>query len=262
MLIVAALTLLIRGAMAQESNAPPLAPAVVTAVKQFEGCAPKAFWDYRQYSIGYGTRALSPQETIDCESEAEQRLMVELERAQAQVDTLGVPLTPGQRGALTSLTFNAGASWMQSGLGEAVRAGDWLKARGIFLQYVRANGRVLEGLVRRRRAEAAWFEEELIAAVAEQAPPAGEPASPAREAAPPPATKIRLAANFAGDNGDRPRQAAKKAPVKAADDDDKDDRPRQAAKKAPAKAADDDDKDDRPRRKPRRQRDDKDEEGD
>jgi lysozyme len=234
MLIVAALTLLIRGATAQESNAPPLAPAVVTAVKEFEGCAPKAFWDYRQYSIGYGTRAWSPQETIDCESEAEQRLLVELGHAQTQVDALGAALTPGQRGALTSLTFNAGASWMQSGLGEAVRVGDWIKARGIFLQYVRANGQVLEGLIRRRRAEAAWFEEELIAAVAEQAPPAEEPAPPA-------ATKIRLTANFAGDNGDRPRQAAKKAPVKAADDDDKDDRPR---------------------RKPRRHRDDKDEEED
>src|SRR5437870_745693 len=79
--------------MALESNAPPLAPAVVTAVKQFEGCSPRAFWDYRQYSIGYGTRALSPRETIDCETEAEQRLIIELGRAQMQVDALGVPLT-------------------------------------------------------------------------------------------------------------------------------------------------------------------------
>src|SRR5262245_46737665 len=138
--------------MVQEPSAPALAPAMVSAVKQFEGCSPRAFWDYRQYSIGYGTRALSPHETIDCETEAEQRLVVELGQAQRQVDRLGAPLTGAQRAALTSLTFNAGASWMQSGLGEAVRAGNWIRARGIFLRYVRANGEVLEGLVRRRRA--------------------------------------------------------------------------------------------------------------
>jgi GH24 family phage-related lysozyme (muramidase) len=205
--------------MALESSAPPLAPALVTAVKQFEGCSPRAFWDYRQYSIGYGTRALSPDEMIDCETEAEQRLIVELGQAQMQVDAFGAPLTAAQRAALTSLTFNAGASWMQSGLGEAVRAGNWIRARAIFLDYVHAKGEVLDGLVRRRRAEAAWFEGELIAAIAEQAP-AGEPKPPAA------ARKVRVAANVDGDN-DRPRQIVKKEQVKVASrDDDDDDRQR------------------------------------
>jgi lysozyme len=206
-------------ATAQESRTPAPAPAVVTAVKQFEGCSARAFWDYRLYSIGYGTRAGSPHETIDCETEAEQRLIIELGQAQTQVDALGAPLTAAQRAALTSLTFNAGASWMQSGLGEAVRAGNWIRARGIFLQYVRANGEVLEGLARRRRAEAAWFEGELIAAVAEQAP-AGEPAPPAA------ARKVRVATNVDADNDDRPHQVVKKKQVKVAsrNDDDNDDR--------------------------------------
>jgi lysozyme len=208
--------------MALESSAaPPLAPAVVTAVKQFEGCSRRAFWDYRQYSIGYGTRALSPDEMIDCETEAEQRLIVELGRAQMQVDALGVPLTAAQRAALTSLTFNAGASWKQSGLGEAVRAGNWIRARDIFLRYVRANGEVLEGLVRRRRAEVAWFEGELIAAIAEQ-PPAGEPAASAA------ARKARAAGNVDGDKDDRPQQIVKKEQVKVAnrDEEDNEDRSR------------------------------------
>jgi GH24 family phage-related lysozyme (muramidase) len=210
-------------ATVQESRTPAPAPAVVTAVKQFEGCSPRAFWDYRQYSIGYGTRAVSPHETIDCETEAEQRLIIELGQAQTQVDALGAPLTAAQRAALTSLTFNAGASWMQSGLGEAVRAGNWIRARGIFLQYVRANGEVLEGLARRRRAEAAWFEGELIAAVAEQAP-AGEPAPPAA------ARKVRMATKVDADNDDRPHQVVKKKQVKVAsrNDHDNDDRLRRS----------------------------------
>jgi len=205
-------------ATAQEPSSPALAPGLVTAVKQFEGCSPRAFWDYRQFSIGYGTRAISPNETIDCETEAEQRLIIELGQAQTQVDALGAPLTAAQRSALTSLTFNAGASWMQSGLGEAVRAGDWIRARGIFLQYVSAKGRVLEGLVHRRRAEAAWFEGELIAAVAEQGP-AGEPAPPA-------ARKVRVAAKVDADKNDRPHKVVKRKQAKLAsrNDDDNDDR--------------------------------------
>jgi len=192
-------------AAAQEPKTTALAPALITAVKQFEGCSPRAFWDYGQYSIGYGTRAVSRDETIDCEMEAEQRLVAELGQAQTQVDALGAPLTAGQRAALTSLTFNAGASWMHSGLGEAVRAGDWIRARAAFLQYVRANGQVLEGLVRRRRAEAAWFEDDLAGQL-----PAGEVAASVAT------MEVRLGATLNADTYARPYLVIKTKQVKAA----------------------------------------------
>jgi hypothetical protein len=74
--------------------------------------------------------------------------------------------------------------------------------------------------VRRRRAEAAWFEGELIAAVAEQGP-TGEPAAP-----PAAARKVRVAAKVEADKDDRPHQVVKKKQVKVAsrNDDDNDDR--------------------------------------
>jgi lysozyme len=46
---------------------------------------------------------------------------------------------------------------MTSGLGSAVRAGDWDAARQLFLQYNRAGGQYNPGLANRRAAEAAWF---------------------------------------------------------------------------------------------------------
>lgn len=144
--------------------------ALIAAVKKFEGYSSKAFWDYQQYSIGYGTRAKSRDEEID-EPEAERRLIDELEKARALVDGLSVPLTRGQHKALTSLTFNAGSKWMQQGLGAAVKAGDWKEAQKIFLQYVHANGERLTGLVRRRAEEAKWFETEMLAGLEEEPTP-------------------------------------------------------------------------------------------
>jgi lysozyme len=133
-----------------------LDPSLVSAVQGFEGFAPKASWDYRQYSNGYGTRASAPGEVID-QSTANQRLMGELGKAQGQVDALGVQMPPGVRNALTSLTFNAGPGWMGSSLGQAVKSGNWDAARSIFLTYNKAGGKELPGLTERRQAEAGWF---------------------------------------------------------------------------------------------------------
>ncbi len=146
---------------------PIIEPTLLAAVKEFEGFSRKAFWDYRQHSIGYGTRANSPDEEID-EPEGERRLIEALTKAQALVDAMALPLTGGQRAALTSLTFNAGNGWMEQRLGAAVQAGNWREARDIFLRYVHANGERLAGLVRRRKAEALWFEAEVIAAMQQQ----------------------------------------------------------------------------------------------
>jgi GH24 family phage-related lysozyme (muramidase) len=57
---------------------------VINTVKQIEGFSAKAFWDNQQYSIGYGTKANSPDEVID-ESEAERRLIRDLNKRQKYV---------------------------------------------------------------------------------------------------------------------------------------------------------------------------------
>lgn len=125
-------------------------------IKRFEGFTPRASWDYRQHSVGYGTRARYPGEVID-QAEADRRLGAELDQARNYVRSIGVQMTPGQEAALTSLTFNAGPMWMQSGLGRAVRSGDWNAASNLLQQYNKAGGQVLPGLVKRRAEEARWM---------------------------------------------------------------------------------------------------------
>jgi GH24 family phage-related lysozyme (muramidase) len=152
----AALTSLIRGVVPTVGG--PVTPALMQAVKNFEGFAPRAQWDYKQYSSGYGTRA-APGEQID-QMTAEARLTAELSHAQSIVDQVNPNLPPGVRAALTSLTFNAGGDWTKAGLGEKIKAGDYAGARALFMDYNKAGGAVNAGLAQRRAAEAQWFETE------------------------------------------------------------------------------------------------------
>jgi lysozyme len=149
-----------------------LDPQLLSAVKGFEGYSSTPQWDYRQYTSGYGTRAAGPNEQID-QATAEQRLASELANAQGHVDSLGVQMPPGVRNALTSLTHNAGPGWVNSGLGQAVKSGDWDTARQIFLTYNKAGGKELPGLTARRQAEAAWFQPQQTASL--PIPPATAP---------------------------------------------------------------------------------------
>lgn len=133
-----------------------LASEYLQAIKASEGFTPRASWDYQQHSNGYGTRARFPGEVID-RPEAERRFSDEIGAAARQVDAAFPNLPPGARAALSSLTFNAGPGWMNAGLGDAVRRGDWNDAQSRFLQYNKAGGSTLPGLADRRKSEAAWF---------------------------------------------------------------------------------------------------------
>ncbi len=128
----------------------------LNAIQKFEGFTQKAQWDYAQYTNGYGTRAQSANETIT-KAEAERRFKVEIDEASSLVNRFAPDLDEGTKSALTSLTFNAGTAWMKSGLGQAIKAGDLDQARNIFVQYNKAGGEVLPGLVARREAEVAWI---------------------------------------------------------------------------------------------------------
>lgn len=129
--------------------------AYVDQIKKFEGFSPKASWDYKQHSVGYGTRARFPGEVVS-EDEANKRLDEELTKAADLVDKFKPNLDEGTRAALISLTFNAGNGWMQQGLGQAVKDGDVPAIKSRLLQYNKAGGETLPGLVSRRRAEADW----------------------------------------------------------------------------------------------------------
>lgn len=137
-----------------------LDPLYLDQIKGFEGYAPNASWDYKQYSSGYGTKAQPGDENIPMDQRKavyEQRFQDEIGRAAASVDAFSPNLPQGVRAALTSLTYNAGPAWQQSGLGQAIKTGDFDAARNIFLQYNKAGGEVNKGLVARREKEAGWF---------------------------------------------------------------------------------------------------------
>lgn len=146
------------------------------SIRRFEGFTSRARWDYAQHTNGYGTKARHAGEVIT-PGEAERRFRDEVGRAAAMVERFAPHLDSGTRAALTSLTFNAGPRWMQSGLGAAIKANDLAGARSIFVQYAKAGGEVLPGLLARRVEEAGWFGSEGAEA------PATSPAAPRAVAA-------------------------------------------------------------------------------
>jgi GH24 family phage-related lysozyme (muramidase) len=134
-----------------------LSDRLINGVKRFEGFSRTPYWDFRQYTSGYGTRANSPNEVID-QATANSRLQDALSGAASSVDRTFPNLPAGTRDALISLTYNAGPAWMTQGLGNAIRAGDMNAARTYFAQYNHAGGQVNPGLTQRRQSELGWFD--------------------------------------------------------------------------------------------------------
>jgi lysozyme len=166
-------------AAAPQDTSQTLAPQYLDAIKGFEGYSAAPSWDYKQNSSGYGTRAQPGDENIppdQLKAVHEQRFQDETGKAAASVDSFSPNLPSGVRAALTSLTYNAGPGWQQSGLGQAIKSGDLAKAQQLFLQYNKAGGEVNPGLAARRQKEAAWFGSGLPAP---QQTASASPASPA-----------------------------------------------------------------------------------
>jgi GH24 family phage-related lysozyme (muramidase) len=134
---------------------------LINFIKKEEGFRAKAYWDYKQYSIGYGTKATGATEVIT-EAEAEARLSVEVAKAYALVKPIIPVGTPvGVVQALVDLTYNAGPGWETQSLGAAVKAGKWDTVKADILQYNHAGGVVNAGLTARREAEVSWFDNPL-----------------------------------------------------------------------------------------------------
>ena len=139
----------------QENYPPGTGPTNIRDfIKSTESFSPTAKWDYKQYSVGYGTKATSPDEKLD-RPQAEERLDKDIATAQAGVDAAakaaGVTLAPNQRDALTSFAMNLGNGAVQ----EVFKAsnGDVSKIPVLMQHYNRAGGEVLPGLVKRRAEE-------------------------------------------------------------------------------------------------------------
>jgi len=142
----------------------PISPEAVEEIKRSEGLVLSAYFDYGQYSIGYGSgthldgRPVTYGDRVT-EEEAEEMLFQLLEKYTELVDkVVKVPLNPHQRGALVSLAYNIGPNaFRNSTLVELLNRSDYQRAADQFQWWRNAGGRINQGLVERRRRERLLF---------------------------------------------------------------------------------------------------------
>lgn len=129
-------------------------------IRQFEGCRLQAYLDSVGVpTIGVGhTRGAKMGDHCTVQ-QADLWLSQDLEDAAAAVASLvKAPLTQDQFDALTSFTFNLGARRLaESTLLILLNKLDYHGAAAQFARWVHADGKVLDGLVKRRAAEAKLF---------------------------------------------------------------------------------------------------------
>jgi|694.fasta_scaffold01984_50 lysozyme len=133
----------------------PQGTGLVNLVKELEGFNPNAYGDYKQTSVGYGTKGKEGE--VLTEAQATDRLNTELlghaKRIEQAAKLKGVKLNQNQFNALTSFDFNTGR-----GADLIERFGDKPEELVSKMQeYTKAGGKELPGLVKRRGVEAALF---------------------------------------------------------------------------------------------------------
>ena len=144
---------------------------LVDIIKTVEGFSETPYWDYGQYTVGFGCNANQEEgfiESITVE-EAEVLLRRELkENYEAQVNLycqrIGRQPNQHQFDALVSFTYNCGSGWMGTVSTVASRIDAWLRNPTTEMEFVsaigswkRAGGEILIGLVQRRIREAILF---------------------------------------------------------------------------------------------------------
>ena len=129
-------------------------------IKHFEGCELKAYLcPAGVWTIGYGhTKGVKEGDVITAE-EANEMLLAELDEYEGYVNNLvEVELNQNQFDAMVSWVYNLGGGNLKaSTLLKVLNAGDYDGVPAQMLRWNKAGGKVLEGLTRRRQAEADLF---------------------------------------------------------------------------------------------------------
>lgn len=134
-------------------------------IKEFEQCRLKAYAATAEerargiWTIGWGhTHGVT--EGMTCTQEqADAWFLEDVATYEHAVNVVGVPLTQAMFDALVSITYNAGTKLLNADkvIGGALRARNYVGAKVGFAQYRLQAGKVLEGLVRRRKREQELF---------------------------------------------------------------------------------------------------------
>ena len=130
-------------------------------IKHFEGLELEAYQCAAGvWTIGYGhTKDVQPGDQWS-ESHADHMLEVEMEEYENYVNTaVTVPLSQNQFDALVSWVYNLGnGNLTSSTMLKVLNSGDYAGVPAQIKRWNKAGGKVLEGLTRRRQAEADMFE--------------------------------------------------------------------------------------------------------
>ena len=144
----------------------------VSLIKELEGFQEKPYWDYQQYSIGYGSYC-EKDEYPDgiTEKQADRLLRKRLQGFEAKLDEFldknGIRLKEQEYDALVSFTYNNGDYWMreknQSRLASLLISGrysvnEFASAFGIWCHVTSSSGtEIHNGLIERRLKELKLF---------------------------------------------------------------------------------------------------------
>ena len=155
--------------VAPEKNGFSASRDCIAILKAEEGFSQKPYWDYMQYTVGYGTRC--PDDKLAyyneygiTEAEAEALLQVYLDRfaESINVDFIqkhGLTLNQNQFDALMLLSYNCGTNWIYSDTNSNLRKSIIAGATGSeivdrFSRWCNAGGQIKTYLLRRRLCEA------------------------------------------------------------------------------------------------------------
>lgn len=144
--------------------------ALIAFIKEHEGFVANPYYDYGQYTVGYGTRydpanAPIPISAPITEAEADYLLRYELASVEVTVDKQfakgTVQHTQAQYDAIVSFTFNLGWQWINSGykIYQYILFGGYTEMEfvNVMGRWCNAGGSVLTGLARRRMDEANMY---------------------------------------------------------------------------------------------------------
>lgn len=129
-------------------------------IKRFEGLELKSYLcPANVWTVGYGHTKTAKEGMDITESKAEELLREDIRMFEEGVQkAVEVKLDQEQFDALVSFTFNVGlGAFRASTLRRKLNKSDYKGAANEFKKWKFANGRILSGLVRRRKAEADLF---------------------------------------------------------------------------------------------------------
>lgn len=132
----------------------------INLIKQFEGCSLQAYkCPAGKWTIGYGhTKGVKQGQKIT-QAKAEELLKSDLINYEKGVTkAVKVPINQNQYDALVSFSYNVGlAALRTSTLLKKLNKKDYTGAANEFMRWNKANGKVLNGLTKRRAAEQKLF---------------------------------------------------------------------------------------------------------